>query len=49
MKKIRLLLCAMLVLCFSQGAQAKLGAVYNNVTIYYGTVGANATLRFYLD
>ena len=48
MKKIRLLLCAMLVLCFSQGAQAKV-AVYNNVTIYYGTVGANATLRFYLD
>ncbi|EFB2826434.1 StfH/YfcO family fimbrial adhesin [Escherichia sp. 93.0816] len=49
MKKIRLLLCAMLVLCFSQGAQAKLGGVYNNVTIYFGTVGANATLRFYLD
>lgn len=49
MKKIRLLLCAMLVLCFSQGVQAKLGAVYNNVPVYYGTLGATATLRFYLD
>lgn len=49
MKKIRLLLCAMLVLFFSQGAQAKLGAVYNNVTVYYGTIAGNATLQFYLD
>lgn len=49
MKKIRLLLCAMLVLCFSQGAQAKLGGVYTDVKIYYGTVGANAKLNFYLD
>ncbi|WP_201519055.1 StfH/YfcO family fimbrial adhesin [Escherichia ruysiae] len=49
MKKIRLLFCAMLVLCFSQGVQAKLGAVYNNVPVYYGTLGATATLRFYLD
>lgn len=49
MKKIRLLLCAMLVLFFSQGAQAKLGGVYNNVQIYYGTVGPRASLKFYLD
>ncbi|EFN7881261.1 DUF2544 domain-containing protein [Escherichia coli] len=49
MKKIRLLFCAMLVLCFSQGVQAKLGAVYNNVKIYYGTVGAEGKIIFYMD
>ena len=49
MKKIRLLLCVMLVLCFSQGAQAKLGGVYTDVKIYYGTVGSRAELNFTLD
>lgn len=49
MKKIRLLFCSMLVLCFSQVVQAKLGAVYSGVTIYYGTIGNQATLQFYLD
>lgn len=48
MKKIRFLLCVMLALCFIQGAQANLKARYS-VTVYYGTVGPNATLDFFLD
>ncbi|HAX3820696.1 TPA: DUF2544 domain-containing protein [Escherichia coli] len=49
MKKIRLLFCAMLVLCFSQGGQAKLGSTYDNVKIYYGSIGVNGKIYFYLD
>ncbi|EHK9565045.1 DUF2544 domain-containing protein [Escherichia coli] len=49
MKKIRFLLCVMLALCFSQGAQAKLGTTYNNVYIYYGSVTGFAKIDFFLD
>lgn len=50
MKKIRLLFCILMTLCFAHGVQAKLGATFNSVDVLYGKSNdVNASFHYFFS